>query len=576
MYRPQFSFSEAQQGTYDEDFVYSFDPYNTPALDIRFGPAEQLLRLPLQMQSDAAFIHRGLRMNPALTSFLGAQLFFPDDTPLSDDLLPISAFSANTGNPAPIIEAEMLSPAGASYQVNIVNRSATQSAMPLVLDPGLVLVDPVNFGHGPVTSVVVPSANGFGPIAFNGALYMALQTNSSAPFQIEIMQSLDGGDTWQQVGAVGDPNGNASPVFDGDHTIIVAFSTSAVQVDGDLNLINFDLSTLTWGPVYGDTSPPTTQVVYQTFIRPDGTIVVLNNPHPSGAGSGGSGLVFSVWDGTSWTNIDAGAGILGLPGYDATQDFVDWTAAVVDATGNTHIFFLTTGQAGPPNWSGRVFYQQVHADNTLGTFFDFPGNAGAPPFTIQSVLNSNPIIVGDNILLGVTLNNPAGSGLFAFYASLIVGVGLAAPVFSYMPTPGIDPTVFGSIFPGTEGQTAPYLLFDGRTIFAIYPAGFGDLQLRVCYTNTPLSPLSGWTSVQVFDANDIGLPFNIPFFQQLLRPSLNLAGNQIFITTDAQAPTSSFGTNARYFLGSMIVEPVRIQLRGVKRYVRTKRSSGCK
>lgn len=573
MYRPQFSYPKAPDGTYDQDFVYSFDPYSTPALNVRFAPGQTLLRVPLQMESDAAFIQRGLKMNPSFTNFLGVQLFTPDDSPISDDLLPLSAYSANTGNPAAILEPEILSPAGASYQLNVVNRSLTQSALPLSGNLSPVLVDPVNFGHGPVLALNVPAAAGFGPFAFGGALYMVLGSNGSGPSQLEVMQSLDGGKTWAQVGAVGDPNANGAPIFDGVHTIVVAFSTSDLNVDGSINLINFDLSTLTWGPVYATVGPPTTQQIYSTYLRPDGSVVVLNNPHPGAAGAG-SGLEFSVWDGTAWTSVDAGAGILALSGYNGATDFVDWTSAVVDQnTGTTHIFFHVAGHFGVPDWINRTFYQAVDSTNALQTFTDLPGNDVSPQ-AVQNMLWANPIIVGDRVIIGALLLNPGGVGAFTGYESLIIGTGLAAPVFSYLATPGIDPIAYNVISPGTDGENAPYLLYDGQTIFAIYPASTRDRQLRVCYTNTPLTPAVGWTSVQVFDVANVGPPFDFAL-QLLLRPALNLIGNSIFVTVDAQAPTSSFGTNARYSLGALIVEPIRIQLRGVKRYVRTKRTQAC-
>jgi hypothetical protein len=570
MYRPQFSFPEPQQGTYDEDFVYSFDPYNTPALDVRLGPNGMLLRIPLQMQSDAAFVHRGLKLNPSLTSFLGVQLFFPDDTPLTDDLVPLSAFAANTGNPAPILEPDMLVPAGASYQLNVVNRSLTQSALPISANINPVLVDPINFGHGAVLGADIPSAGGFGPFAYDGALYMFLNTDSSVPFVLEAMQSLDGGATWQALDFGNSPNGNAMPIFDGDHTVIVAVSTAAVDSDGDVNLINFDLSTGTWGALYATASAPTTQQIYMPLLRPDGSIVVLHNPRASGSPASGSGLFAAVYASGAWaTNFDLGAGIASLPGYNVTDDFVYWTNAVVDPnTGVTHVFFQTVGDTGPPNWIGRTFYQMLNADNSLGTFYDFPGN-DTQPTLINNILNANPIIVGDQLLLAFTRQDTP-----LVYVTLIVGTNLAAPTFQYVGPPGIDPIAFQVISPGNDGQNAPYLLYDGQTIFALYPAGVQNGSLRLCYTNTPSTPGTGWTSVEIFNIFDVGPPFNFSF-QLLERQSLNLIGDTIFVTTDANAPVGIDGTNARYVIGSFTVEPIRIQLRGVKRYVRTKRKQVC-
>ena len=449
--------------------MYSFDPYNTPALNVRFAPGQQLLRIPLQLQSDAAFIHRGLKLNSSLPSFLGVQLFFPDDTPLTDDIVSVSAFTSGTGNPAPILEPEIMSPAGASYQLNVVNLSATQSAMALLPNVAPVLVDPVGFGHGPVVGNNIPAANAFGPFLYNGGLYMAL-TPTVGTFLLQIFQSLDGGTTWVHIGAVGEPNGNAMPVFDGDHTIVVAFSTAAIGTNGDLNLINFDLSTLTWGAAYGTAGEPTTQAVYDVYIRPDGSILVLHNPEVNGGG-GVSGLSASVYAAGVWTTFDAGANVLTLPDYSNADDIVVWSSAVLDpVTGNLLVFFQTEGDVGPPSFQGRVFFQLIAADNSLGTFNDFGTTL------IFSVDSTTPVIVGANVVLAyVAFGAPVFPGL-------LYGTPLTAPAFASVGSPGIDPAALNVAVPAS----APYLAFDGQTLFAIYVAsanGNTANQLRLCYLN---------------------------------------------------------------------------------------------
>ncbi len=573
MYRPQFSNPKPPQGTYDEDFVYSFDPYNTPALNVRFAPGQQLLRVPLQMQSDAAFIHRGLKMNPSFTSFLGVQLFCPDDSPLSDDILPLSAYSANTGNPAPILEPEILSPAGASYQLNVVNRSATQSAMPIVATMNPVFIDAADQSEAPGRSGTVGTGI---PVVYNGALYMPLVPNVNFS-TMQIFKSLDGGKTWVQIGQASTPPGtNAAVVFDGNHSFIVAFSTLNTTATGALNLMNFDLATESWGAAYGTAGAPATQNVYGVYLRSDGSIIVIHNPRTSSGVLGtGSGLFAAVFAAGVWaTNFDAGTGIAALPGYDVTQDFTNWAAAVVNpATGKLYVFFSTTGALGPPNWDGRVFFQLINLNNSLGTFFDFPGNDGAGTPQIFSVRSSVPVLTANQVVLGIVQAGGTGGGPDDF-VTLLVGTGLNAPTFVYAPAPGIDPDYFDNV--PVDGSTAPYLLFDGQTLFALYVATssltINGNELRLCYTNAA-DVSAGWAAVTIFNAANFPGPFN-SVNQELEIPMLSFYGGSIFVT--ALANTVAVGSaQAVAFMGSITVEPIRIQLRGVKRYVRTKRTQLC-
>lgn len=86
-----------------------------------------------------------------------------------------------------------------------------------------------------------------------------------------------------------------------------------------------------------------------------------------------------------------------------------------------------------------------------------------------------------------------------------------------------------------------------------------------------MSAFTGWASVEVFDYTNVGALSGV-LFQSLLRPSLNVVGNTIYLSAEA-APV--FDGDARYFLGTITIEPLRLQLRGVKRYVRTGRKQTC-
>ena len=62
MNRPQFAFKNAPDGYEDQDFVYVFDASNTPALAQGLASGESILNIPLQLQSDAEFIARGIEV----------------------------------------------------------------------------------------------------------------------------------------------------------------------------------------------------------------------------------------------------------------------------------------------------------------------------------------------------------------------------------------------------------------------------------------------------------------------------------------------------------------------------------
>lgn len=574
MYRPQFAFPPTPSNFRDEDFVYNFDGDNVPALNIRFGPGQTTQRIPLPLQSDAGFLHRGLKMNQAAVNAttLGVQVFDPKDRPLSNDYVSPSVYSPLTNNPAPPLEPEIENPPGASYQISLANLSNTVSTLPLLPEISPVLVDPVGFGHGLVVGNNVPAANAFGPFLFGGDLYMALTpTNPSSSFIVQIFRSQDGGNSWQVLDGGNGPNGNAMVVFDGDHSLICAFSTAAIDTTGDINLQNFDLTAGTWGAVYGTSSPPTTQAIYDVYLRPDGSILVLHNPR-AGSGSAVTGLECSIFVSPNWsTTFDAGTGITTLPGYNMATVNVQWSSAILDTNGNLHVFFQTDGQSGPPNWDGRVFYQQIESTNALGTFFNFPGNDTFPT-TVQNIFSANPIIVDDQLIIGYNGLNPNGDQ----YPSIIVGSPLSNPTFQYAGSPGIDPTAYELL--NANSDVAPYLAYDGLTVFAVWVAdnpGPDSNILRIVYNCQPnVNILSGWGALQIDDTKQYNFAPLEP--AALIRPSITIDGNSILVSSEASTVDSEGNArDARFWMGIVEIEPLRIQFRGVKRYAKDKKTQAC-
>lgn len=575
MYRPQFAFPPTPENFIDEDFVYNFDGDNIPALNIRFAPGQVTQRIPLPLQSDAAFLHRGLKMNQAAVNAptLGVQIFDPKDRPLSNDYVSPSAYSPLTNNPAPPLEPEIENAPGASYQISVANLSETQSTIPLqpVINP--VLVDPVTDGTMEYLPAGTPRQI-LGPVLFNGAIYMPLVVPNpitiGGPSTFQIFQSLDGGKTWTGLNNTGAPNAttNMQAGYDGNGNFIIAFSTAGYGSNGSINLQNFSLLTGTWGAVYGTASPPTTQDVGGVFVRPDGSIAVIHNPSTSGAGTV-SGMSVSIYSGGAWTTtFDAGVAIQSLSGYELHTTIVTWMGATVDTAGNLHLFFQVEGGTPAASWNGRVFYQLVEPSNALGTFADFatPTTGGV----IGSVVNANPTVVNDQILLGI-VDVSAGVGGKQF-PSALVGSPLSAPVFFSIPAPGMDPNTFDLL--ECSNNVAPVIAFDGQTVFALYAADNGSFtasKLRLCYNNSPNSLLSGWGSIEIYDLASSG--FTIDLGIQL--PAISLYGSDIFLTMELNLQPPEFLQVARYFMGLVEIEPLRIQFRGVKRYAREKKTQVC-
>ena len=85
-YRDQYDFC-TPEGFEDEDFEYVFNFQNTPALAAPIAPGQTSLNIPLQLQTDSAFIARGLRIFSE--TLAPVQLREPGGKYLSPDLPPL-------------------------------------------------------------------------------------------------------------------------------------------------------------------------------------------------------------------------------------------------------------------------------------------------------------------------------------------------------------------------------------------------------------------------------------------------------------------------------------------------------
>jgi hypothetical protein len=93
MIRPQFPFPTPPD-CYDEDFVYSFNSTNTPALGTSIAAGAQLQNIPLLLTPDAPFLWRGLSTP---VSNLMIRFKEPAGNYLSDGYVPIDLYTVPAG-----------------------------------------------------------------------------------------------------------------------------------------------------------------------------------------------------------------------------------------------------------------------------------------------------------------------------------------------------------------------------------------------------------------------------------------------------------------------------------------------
>jgi hypothetical protein len=333
------------------------------------------------------------------------------------------------------------------------------------------------------------------PFIYNSRAYMLTQLGSAVTNLIRVFKSaLDCG-SWTLLDGANSPHliGGltlvGSSVFDGNHTVTVAYKIAAGP--GALIFRDFDLSTETWGADYGTVGSPTVRTINQTFLRSNGSKVVLHNTAPNPGGLSASIFAGGVWSTTY--NVDT----------NATNFPNGSSAAVMDANDIIHIFMRTAGQ--------NATYQQILANDTLGQFNNFT----SADFGVKSWQMTNPIIVGANLIFGVV--DPT-----SVFSAVLVGTPVAAPVFTL--SGDIDPD---GNFDYPNGNF-PSLAYDGATIYGVNIPTAGAL--RVGRTTNLTAPGSDWIWEDLDDS--LG---NIEF------PAVgNMALNRIFGMYQVSDPITGF------------------------------------
>jgi hypothetical protein len=421
--------------------------------------------------------------------------------------------------------------------------------------PGPTYGPPVEFdsaGDGEGGAGFWSASNTRGVFVWGVALYKMLQRDfaTSGTPHLLIAKSTNDGLTWNILDSTNSPVDFGVGHFDNTTAKVYC----ALSVSGSIVLHNFDLTTETWGTVYGASGAPVVDTgtgdlsIRCVWLRPNNTLLVMYSSKvgfPLGTGFGGATYDFSV---STWsTPFDCGANIIGLTGWDAGTGWDSispgtFQSSVMDANGIVHFFFETASlRTSPVIWGNRCFYQAINLDNSLGSFYDFPGqvaplymwNGTTPMQDLTSYTASpmgKPAIVGDIIVLPVLNVNkspswPAGDPWPQQLANVYIGTPVSAPVWIKDSTKTIDPDalIIDPINYTNEmfwPQEAPFLSFNGTTIYGIFPSqdydGQNEARLRLCQTTNLASPANGWTSATVFDVQVDASPSGFNFSTQVL------------------------------------------------------------
>ena len=395
-------------------------------------------------------------------------------------------------------------------------------------------------------------------VQISSTFWTAVQNSVSTPAVIQIFNSTDGGATWNEIDAGGEPNTslgwNASPipaVFDGDHTFTFFYYNN---VSATLNLQQFDLNAGTWGAAFGtqDLSPMTPLPVCLQRQSTGNFIAVFQDVSTYPAA-----LYSQVWNGSSWSAaIDCSVNAEGIIDP-ATMAFQVVAPSVIDPSDVLHLIFWAA-DAGPPFDLEGVFYQEITASNALQNFQQFPDNAGASPDLNLQVPNvvTGPapgmLIVGNSIYWAITrIGSPNGT-----YPSVYVGTPLINPVWT--EAGNLDPSA-----PASDGATCPALFYQLGQFYLVFLAAIGNGPARVV---TSLDGFNTSTASVLYD--DTSGPKQLLVDAPLL---LFGTGTTVYLVTGS-APEEGPAVPAFFSIGAAPAPPppapttgsIKITLRGVK------------
>jgi hypothetical protein len=358
-----------------------------------------------------------------------------------------------------------------------------------------------------------------GPFPFMGKFYMfGLIGYDYADNVIDgyrMYQSSDGL-TWQPYGlmqlSANQATPNVVPVMNGNLVTVA-------QGDGvHLFFQDFDLVRGTWSATYGSQAIANSGVL-EIFLRMDRTLLVIYNNTVAGNQEIFAAL-YSLQSGQwlfSGTNLGTNIG--------APPPLIQSYSAL-DGLNNLHMM-LTVPATG-------TYYQQFTAQNQLGSFHDFTGDA-----KLIGTQSTFPVIFGGAVLWPVLYTGTFGAAMVTLY----IGTPISAPVWSVLAVPGIDPDTFNAyIASGATTAAAalpPTLVVNGGTILGVYGtntvAGVNQLRLTQSTVSTFMTS-AGWTGSQLIYDYTAAADANSVFFQQALAQQLNVSLQEF---TVLQLPNNS-------------------------------------
>lgn len=311
----------------------------------------------------------------------------------------------------------------------------------------------------------------FGPVSFGGALYFAL-CDTVTVGEVQIFKSSDGALTWNLIANAGHPTALGPgcifmAAFDGGHKL-----TIAAQAAGPANfdLWDFDLSTETWGAMYGDSGAEQSVILQWMFYQTSGKLVL---------GFRNTGFVdsFGVFTGGAWTFTD-------LTANDTPGDRQTGMNAAIDANDIIHVL-ITSG----PFLPDHLFYQQILANGTLGAHSQISdgslgGGADIDYASAMPAINNT----GAGYIIVPVIGNVSTTPI----QTILIGTGLAAPVWSFANI-GVDQILYA-------GNAS----FDGTNLYVAVAPQTGLTHILVYKNPTPAVPSSGW-SVTSYDVSGAGV-----------------------------------------------------------------------